>query len=249
MAASRPRAVFFDAGNTLIFPRVDQLAEELTAQGYPATVEDFYAAERAGKQKLASWLLPQIESGQIPRAVDLTYWLEYLRALVERIGVPEGARDKVMRRVGERFADIEIWSRVLPDTPPFLDSLRGEGYSLAVISNSNGMIEQQLARVDLARRFDFILDSHVVGVEKPRPEIFRMALERAGVEAREAVFVGDSYATDIAGARTAGLRGVLFDDVGVYDHSGDQLDCPRITALPQLAGVLEGLSGSAQVIT
>src|SRR5207249_7146899 len=83
---------------------------------------------------------------------------------------------------------------------------------------------------------DFILDSHVVGVEKPRPEIFHMALKRAGIEAREAVFVGDSYATDIAGARAAGLRGVLFDDVGVYDHSGDQLDCPRITALPQLAG-------------
>ena len=207
MTASRPRAVFFDAGNTLIFPRVDQLAQELTAQGYPATAEDFYAAERAGKQKLASWLLPQIESGKIPRLVDLTYWLEYLRALAERIGVPAGARDQVMRGVGERFADIEIWSRVLPDTPPFLDS-------------------------------------QVVGVEKPRPEIFHMALERAGVEAREAVFVGDSYATDIAGARTAGLRGVLFDDVGVYDHSGDQLDCPRITALPQLAGVLEGLSRS-----
>src|SRR5439155_297189 len=149
MTASRPRAVFFDAGNTLIFPRVDQLAQELTAQGYPATVEDFYAAERAGKQKLASWLLPQIENGQIPRLVDLTYWLEYLRALAERVGV----------------------------------------------------------------------------------------------EAREAVFVGDSYATDIAGARTAGLRGVLLDAVGVYDHSGDQLDCPRITALPQLAGVLESLTG------
>src|SRR5437762_9535507 len=128
MTASRPRAIFFDAGNTLIFPRVDQLAQELTAQGYPATVEDFYAAERAGKQKLASWLLPQIESGQIPRMVDLTYWLEYLRALAERIGVPAGARDQVMRRVGERFADVELWSRVLPDTPPFLDSLRAEGY-------------------------------------------------------------------------------------------------------------------------
>src|SRR5438132_14289958 len=101
MTASRPRAVFFDAGNTLIFPRVDQLAEELTAQGYPATAEDFYAAERVGKQKLASWLLPQIENGQIPRLVDLTYWLEYLRALAELIGVPAGSRDPVMPPSGE----------------------------------------------------------------------------------------------------------------------------------------------------
>src|SRR2546430_6602999 len=134
MTASRPRAVYFDAGNTLIFPRVDQLAQELTAQGYPATAEDFYAAERAGKQKLASWLLPQIESGKIPRLVDLTYWLEYLRALAERIGVPAGARDQVMRRVGERFADIELCSPALPATPPFLDPLPGEGQLPAVIS-------------------------------------------------------------------------------------------------------------------
>jgi putative hydrolase of the HAD superfamily len=223
---------------------VEQLAQELTAQGYPATVEDFYAAERAGKRKLASSLLPQIASGQIPRMVDVTYWLEYLRALAERIGVPSGDRDQVMRRVGERFAEIDLWSHVLPDTPPFLDSLRAEGYSLAVISNSNGMIEQQLARVDLARRFDFILDSHLVGVEKPHPEIFQLALGRAGVQPREAAFVGDSYATDISGAQKAGLYGVLFDNVGVYDHSGVELDCPRITALPQLADVLEGLAPS-----
>ena len=48
MAAFRLRAVFFDAGNTLIFPRLDQLANDLTARGYPATTEDFYASERAG---------------------------------------------------------------------------------------------------------------------------------------------------------------------------------------------------------
>src|SRR5690242_3580464 len=155
MAASRLRAVFFDAGNTLIFPRLDQLAEELTAQGYPATVDDFHAAERAGKQKLAAWLLPQVQNGQIPPKVDHTYWVEYLGALAERLGVPEAERDGVMRRVGERFGEIDLWSRVLPDTPPLLDSLRAQGYALAVISNSNGMIEQQLARVDLARRFDF----------------------------------------------------------------------------------------------
>jgi putative hydrolase of the HAD superfamily len=241
MPENKVRAVFFDAGNTLIFPRLEELAGELTTQGYPATVEDFRASERAGKEKLAAWLGPQLESGSIPRAVDLVYWTEYLRVLVDRIGVPEADRPPLMRRVGERFADIALWSRVLPETPSFLDSLRAQGYSLGVISNSNGMIEQQLARVDLARRFDFILDSQVVGVEKPHPEIFQMALGRARVQASQAVFVGDSYATDIGGARVSGLIGVLFDPVGVYDHSDPRLDCPRITALPELQEVLDGL--------
>ena len=238
MSASRIRAVFFDAGNTLIFPRLDELAQELTAQGYPASVADFHASERAGKQRLAEWLAPQIESGNIPRAVDPVYWKEYLTFLAERIAVPEAERERVMRRVGERFADILLWSEVPPDAPLLLDSLRAQGYALGVVSNSNGMIEQQLARVGLGPHFDFVLDSHRVGVEKPHPEIFHLALERAGVSAREALFVGDSYATDICGARGAGLHAVLFDPTGVYDPPCHGIDCPRITALAELEGCL-----------
>ena len=241
MAASRIRAVFFDAGNTLIFPRLEELAQELTAQGYPATPEDFFASERAGKAKLAAWLRPEFESGTIPRSVDHVYWAEYLRALAERLGVPEAERKALTHRLGERFADILVWSRVSPETPPFLDSLRAQGFALGVISNSNGMIEQQLTRVDLARRFEFILDSHVVCVEKPHPEIFEMALARARVAASEAVFVGDSYAVDVGGARASGLHGVLFDRVGAHD-SDERLDCPRITSLPELQQILDSLA-------
>ena len=238
MAPGRVRAVFFDAGNTLIFPRVEELAGELTAQGYPATAEDFYASERAGKEKLAAWLRPLIGGSEVPRAVDRVYWTEYLSVLAERIGVPETEREPLMHRLGARFADILLWSRVFPETAAFLDALRAQGYSLGVISNSNGTVEQQLARVDLARRFEFILDSHLVGVEKPHPEIFQMALQRAGVAASEAVFVGDSYAVDVGGARAAGLYGVLFDHVGAHD-SDHRLDCPRITSLPELQRVLD----------
>ncbi len=229
------RAIFLDAGNTLIFPRVEELARDLTAQGFPATAEDFFAAERAGKAKLDEWLWPQIRSGQVPRTIDHYYWGEYLRALMERIGAPEAERERLMRRVADGFKDIRLWSRVLSETPPFLDSLRRQGYFLGVISNSVGTMEEQLGRLDLARRFDTILDSAVVGVEKPHPEIFRIALDRAGVQASEAVFVGDTYPTDIGGAQLAGLRAVLMDRVGAYPHA----DCERITSLPELGQILK----------
>ncbi len=231
------RAIFLDAGNTLIFPRVEELAQDLTAQGYPASAEDFFAAERVGKRKLDEWLWPQIERGQVPRTIDHYYWGEYLRALMERIRPPEAERERLMRRVAEGFRDIQLWSRVLPETPPFLDSLRRQGYFLGVISNSVGTMEEQLGRLDLARRFDTILDSAVVGVEKPHPEIFKIALGRAGVRASEAVFVGDTYPTDIGGAQLAGLRGVLMDRVGAYPHA----KCPRIGSLPELLQTLETL--------
>jgi putative hydrolase of the HAD superfamily len=88
--------------------------------------------------------------------------------------------------------------------------------------------------VDLARHFHTVLDSAIVGVEKPHSAIFHIALARAGVEASEAVFVGDVHATDVGGARGAGLLGVLMDRVGAYTNP----DCPRITSLPELEQVL-----------
>lgn len=234
------RAIFFDAGNTLIYPRVEELAQDLTSQGYPATVEDFHAAERAGKKKLDEWLWPQIRSGQVPRAIDHVYWSEYLRALMHRINAPEEAHERLISRVADGFRDIRLWSRVLPGTTPLLEALRAEDYYLGVISNSVGTMEEQLNRIDLARRFDTILDSAVVGVEKPHPEIFRLALTRAAVEPAQALFVGDTYSTDIGGAQLAGLRGVLIDRVGAYPNPG----CPRINSLTELDQVLESLRGS-----
>ncbi|HET7842406.1 MAG TPA: HAD-IA family hydrolase, partial [Terriglobia bacterium] len=77
--------------------------------------------------------------------------------------------------------------------------------------------------------------SAVVGVEKPHPEIFQLALGRAGVAASEAVFVGDTNATDVGGAQLAGLTGVLIDRVRAYPNA----DCPRIETLSALGPILE----------
>ncbi|MGD0012469.1 MAG: HAD family hydrolase, partial [Terriglobia bacterium] len=77
----------------------------------------------------------------------------------------------------------------------------------------------------------------IVGIQKPHPGIFKLALQRAGVEGSEAVLVGDTYATDVGGAQLAGLTGVLMDGVGAYPDAA----CPRISSLPELARILEGL--------
>ena len=232
---SRIRALLFDAGNTLIFPRLDQAAEKLTALGYPSTIEDFHAAERFGKARLDDWLWPQIRQGEVPRQIDHYYWGEYLAALMERVKAPEDECGQLMVRVANHFKDITVWSRILPDTPPFLENLRRHGYSLGVISNSIGTMEEQLKRLGLAQYFDTVIDSAVVGVEKPHPEIFAIALDRVGVAAAEALFVGDTYSTDIGGARLAGLAGVLIDRVGAYPNA----ECPRVETISELDRVLE----------
>jgi HAD superfamily hydrolase (TIGR01662 family) len=232
---SNLRAIFFDAGNTLIYPRYEQLAGDLAAQGFPATAENFFAAERAGKARLDQWLWPQIRKGEVPRTIDQYYWGEYLSALMQQIHAPEAERGALMLRVANGFKDSQTWSRVLPETPPYLDTLRARGYLLGVISNSNGTMEELLNQLDLARHFNFMLDSAVVGVEKPHPEIFRLALDSARVAPAEALFVGDTYSTDMGGAQLAGLHGVLIDRAGAYPNA----ESPRITTLPELDRILE----------
>jgi len=232
---SRIRGIFFDAGNTLLYPRVEELAQELTAAGFPATVEDFHASERSAKQKFDDWLWPRLKSGEIPEAVDRLYWTEYLHALMDHIHVPIERHGAISEQVIERFRDIQFWSRVFPDTEPTLRWLQESGYYLGVISNSVGTMEQQLNRVGLAPYFRTILDSAVIGVEKPHREIFQMAVDQAAISPSEALFIGDTYATDIGGARKAGLHGVLIDRFGMY---GDWVDCPRLRSLDELRPLL-----------
>ena len=118
---------------------------------------------------------------------------------------------------------------------PALKSLKSAGYFLAVISNSEGTVEGELRRAGLAEYMEFVIDSSIVGVEKPHPEIFEIALERAHLEPHEALYIGDTYATDIGGAQLAGLRGILMDRVGAYPDAA----CPRIKSLSELSGMLE----------
>jgi HAD superfamily hydrolase (TIGR01509 family) len=235
------RAVLFDAGNTLVFPRVDEIAQQLTELGYVATPEDFYAADRVGKRKLDDWLWPLLRSGDIPRSADYYYWTAYLHALVDLVGVPEEKRYAVALEISGSFKQISIWSRVPPETSACLEALSSQGFLLGVISNSLGLIEQQLRSVGLADYFEFVVDSHHVGVEKPHPEIFQIALERCGCMASEAVYVGDLYSTDVGGAQTAGMHGVLMDWIGAYPD----VPVPRITSLSDIGRVLELFSSNS----
>jgi putative hydrolase of the HAD superfamily len=237
MKTPQIRAIFFDAGNTLLYPRLDDRARDLTAAGYPATIEDFHAAERAAKQKLDEWLWPQIRRGEVPRTIDHYYWGEYLKALLDLAGAPKSEYPRLIQLVADGFRNIRTWSVVMPETPGCLASLKEQGYFLGVISNSVGTVEDQLRHEGLRDYFEAVFDSAIVGVEKPHPEIFQMALDRAGVAAQEAVFVGDTYSTDIGGAQLAGLQGILIDRIGAYASP----DCPRITTLPELDAVLETL--------
>ena len=107
-----------------------------------------------------------------------------------------------------------------------------------MISNSNGSARTLLEGAGLGDELDFVIDSALVGVEKPDPRIFRLALEQAGVAPHEAVYIGDLYSVDVLGSRAAGLRSILLDPRGYWGER--DCDCaPDLDAA--LALVLDSI--------
>lgn len=110
------------------------------------------------------------------------------------------------------------------------------GIKLAVVSNSEGTVEAMLNDVGLGRHIETVVDSWVVGIAKPDPRIFHLALDRLGVAAHEAIMVGDIPVADIAGAQAAGIRAVLIDPLALHSAA----EVPRFTDVAAFVNALLG---------
>ena len=86
-----------------------------------------------------------------------------------------------------------------------------QNYKLAIISNSDGRAAAKAAHYGIAPYLDFIIDSHVVGIEKPDPRIFMLACQKLGLPVESCYYVGDIYSIDVVGAQKAGLHPILID--------------------------------------
>jgi len=205
-----PKALLFDFGGTLAFLDFELLAREFSSEGLKLNPLALEHAEYHGRAAIDRFLL-----GNGEREMNQAYQ-HLFRAWMEAAGVPP----ERVRELGERFVEINtkegLWRVVRPGTREALAKFKAAGIKLAIVSNADGRVEADAKRHGLAEFFDVIIDSHVVGVEKPDPRIFRFALERLGVAPAEARYAGDIYSIDMVGARAAGIEGRLIDQHGRY---------------------------------
>lgn len=82
-------------------------------------------------------------------------------------------------------------------------------YRLGVVSNFSGNLSRIFDEFSLTSYFDFVLDSYHIGVRKPNPQIFKMAVEHCGVNPAEILFIGDNIERDIRPAKTLGMNTIL----------------------------------------
>ena len=209
------RAVFFDLDGTLYDERGGMLRALDETLGLIAELVvglDVAAAKRLYPEVgRAIWETADLTApGPDPRARTQELRCRVWGLLMERCGCP--VAPDLAARLAAIYSEARFrHHRLFPEATEVLDrldSLKAGNGILRVGLITNGASDLQrdkLAACALAERFDPVLISAEVGVAKPSAEIFHEALERCGVAAGEALYVGDSPDKDVAGARSAGL--------------------------------------------
>lgn len=223
------KAVFFDWMNTLTHAEPDrheqfcQIAHELDFELSPQKViRGLYAA---GTQ------LPAGAPYRWRESEDPEVFIRYLEIILAEAGVklPRDTVLEILKRIN-RSAKVENYV-LYDDVLPTLKALKKGGLIVGLITSLTKDMNLICRDLGLAPYIDFVVTAKEVGSNKPEPPIFLAALERAGVDASEAVYVGDQYETDVVGARGVGIAPVLIDR---YDLVPEVSDCPRIHSLSEV---------------
>lgn len=230
------KAVLFDLGGTLLVMRRDRIFRKVLSQeGYRASVAKIHSAyavvESAWLKRYGYRNLSPEKSMESYRRLDAMAF----RQIFPRAPPKEALR--MSRLLRKRWPEIgkTVPPKLYPDVEPTLGRLKRRGISLALVSNAPPDTMDLVESLGLQRYFQQFVISGVVGVSKPNPEIFRLALSSVGAGPSETMHVGDVYEADVVGARNAGIMGILID----RDGSARSYDCPQIRSLE---GVFQYLS-------
>ncbi len=232
--------IFFDAGNTFLSMDFERVAETAAEVGISCTGLELERAEAAARPVVSAALA----EGRTTEGADAFKF--YLAAMLGELpeansngAVPGIAAEELARLLFAPGRNDMLWNRRLPGRPRALGRIRALGYRMVVVSNSDGSMERSVEQLGLERLFDGIVDSTVVGFEKPDPRIFQAALGLVGADPARTLHVGDLYAADVVGARAAGIHAVLLDPFDDWPR----LDCPKVADLAELADLLPGPPG------
>lgn len=225
-----------DAGNTVIFLDHARLAELLAEVGFRTTPAALVQAEGEAKALAETGGLVDVPWSARERPGALA-WGRMVATIAVRAGMDDARASDLLAVAWREHEVFNLWRKVPAGLGAALDAVRQRGVRVAIISNSEGMLEALFERLGIRRHFDAVVDSGVVGVEKPDPRIFQIAMDAFGVPRDRTLHLGDIVATDIEGARNAGIRGALIDPFEHY--RGRHPEVPRV---PSAAAVAEAIA-------
>ena len=209
------KAVFFDVGGTLLHVH-PSVGEVYTQYARPFGFSG--QADEVDKQFRLQWKsMGGIESlgRQSGMTIEKKFWHDLVFRVFENFGGLGGNFENYFEQIYDVFRKKDCW-RVYEDVleSGILEKLKSRGVVLGVISNWDSRLQDTLEATGLAKHFNFILASTVVGSAKPDQKIFETALKLSGVRREEACHIGDEPLTDIKGAKQMGVDAILIDRQG-----------------------------------
>lgn len=231
----RYRAVFFDAGETLVHPAPsfpELFARTVTGEGHPRTADQIVDGLSMVSDEFTRAAVEE-ELWTTHPDRSRRFWMRVYRRFLDALGIADA--NGLTETLYRTFTTVENYE-AFDDVVPTLERLRDDGYVLGVISNFEPWLEDLLKRLSLDALLPVRVISGLEGVEKPDPTIFELALSRTGLAPTDVAYVGDIPEFDIAPTAALGMFPVLIDRRGRHpDHVG-----ARVADLRDLPGVLRG---------
>ena len=237
------KAIFFDWFNTLAYydpPREELHSRGLKEFGINVSPKEILPGILAADSYFFGENAKSPVEKREPRERAEVY-RRYQDMILTEAGVKadEELLLKIMHKVQQLFEGVTF--ALYDDVLVTLERLKGRKLILGLLTNATKDMISIHRKLGLEPYLDFVVTSEEAGADKPKAPIFKAALQRAGVEASEAVHVGDQYKLDVAGARGVGINPILIDR---YEQYPEVSDCPRIRNLSELARYLELFTAS-----
>ena len=227
------KAVFFDLYFTLICydPPQEEIESGLLHKfGIEASAEKL----RQPLTKANDYIYREIAKKPLTRRSKeevMALYAQFHRNVLKDAGIEAGENVVMGLLNGALQAQAKMKLALYNDVIPTLDALKKRGLKVGLISNIERNMSGALNELGLSAKLDVVVTSQDAGANKPQPEIFRFALQKAGVRPEEAAYIGDQYQIDVLGARGAGMKGILIDRAGNHESV---TDCPRLKSLDEV---------------
>ena len=208
--------VLLDAGGVLLDLEYRYVRRLCRAYGVQTDEETLSRYEAAARSEIHRIVADGARVGEL--------WRDYFHFILGHVGVPVDDQPEIIDSLWEAHQKFGLWTVAIDGSVETVEVLKRAGYRIGVVSNAEGRVADDLDNAGFKGLFETVVDSHRVGVAKPDPQIFRIAMERMGVGPNTAIYVGDVPSVDVIGARAAGLTPLLLDRHDLYaDHDVDRL--------------------------
>jgi putative hydrolase of the HAD superfamily len=231
------RAVFFDVDFTLIYP-----GPTFRGEGYRVFCARYgMDVDPAQFERAVASAAPLLD-GPVDAPYNAEIFVRYTRHIIEQMGGRGEGIDDCAREIYSEWAACQHFE-LYDEVPAALRILADAGIRIGLISNTHRCLASFQSHFELQGLIAATVSSSEHGLMKPHPSIFSAALGLVGVEAKEAVMVGDSVRQDVDGALSAGMRAILIHRGERAHASEKELLARGVPIIRSLTDVLDLVIG------